>query len=730
MSRISLKALINKGANKQIGLTGFTTALESQLQNFSYSTESASMALSIANESYTKDTGSQSQLEDSLSQLTTALESAIELGYGADGKGAYKQANYEAAVIAGALAGNVNGWINRPVVHALAQEAYTTVIGSLDTSLQGGMDERIKAFEAYDERENRNAALYSIAYNLNASRQNEFGEAFFPTITIAPDNVGYDISVRLIELFDGDLKRDISGAINDFKRNNLIRAQMDHKILQTNLTEITPVYRTETQAHFVPVATIAQRSVLVGRETVTTATLATKARFSLLGISSVPALIAGGLQDSSDAIDPAASLKNIYVKLAGAGADVIKFDVSSMMMNNFVASVQGTNRLMQLQFTNEELLVNKNTKKVDGTNLVTAADVVTDDVIVRLGVTMNGTIDLQSATTEVYGNRVSVNSVKGADGVALSLASGQGKDIADLFIGAEIIGYDLLAYRTNSNRRQRGDQLDTRYWTNRYTVPILAPISVARPVNADSSTDTSDLAALITTTQVRASNNAVSELFRLKGSLSQAVDGRDNTGEYPKIFGVGSHVVRATYVEDTLVMPAQLDSRTSAERTADMQALIRNVVRDMVYQMWIQSGFKAAMEQLYGAGAKNPKVTVGGDQELTRYMMLDGDTRTLGPDFEMNVVSTLDDRMKGQVFIAFTFDDAGSTPNPLNFGNMLWKPEATLVLPITRNGQISKELTVMPSFYHLINCPVLGHLTVSGLGEVATTKVPVATDII
>lgn len=726
MSRLTLKNIIRKNASAGLGLNGFTTALEAQLQNFSYNTEAVNMAKGIARESFTEHEAA--DLSRSLDDLNSALESAIQSS-GMDSK-KYAHAQFEAAKIAGALAGDVRSWINKPVTQAIAQEAYTTVVGMADASLQGGMDERIKAFEAYDERENRNAALYSIAYNLNASRQNDFAEAFFPTITISPDNVGYDISVRLIELFDGDLKRNISGAVDDFKRNNLIRAQMDHKILQTNLTEITPVYRAETQAHFVPVATIAQRTVTVGREEVVTGVLATKARFSLLGIGSVPALIANGLQDSSDAVDPSASLKALYIKTTGAGGDVVKFDVSNMMMNNFVASVQGTNRLMQLQFSNEALLLNKNTKRVDGSALSALADVTTDDVIVYLGVNVTGSIDLQTSTTEVHGNRVSVTAVKQADGTNLSLASGQGKDIADLFIGAEIIGYDLLAYRTNSNRRQRGDQLDTRYWTNRYTVPVLAPISVARPVNSDSSTDTSDLAALISTTQVRASLNAVSELFRLKGALAQAVDGRDSTGEYPKIFGVGSHVVRATYVEASLQIPSQLDSRTSADRTADIQALIRNQVRDVVYQMWIKSGFKAAMDQLFGPGAKNPKVTIGGDQEVTRYMMLDGDTRTLGPDFEMNVVSSVDDRMKGQLFIAFTFDDAGSAPNALQFGNMLWKPEATLVLPITRNGQVSKELTVMPSFFHLVNCPVLGHVSVTGLGAAATSKVAVATDII
>jgi hypothetical protein len=48
---------------------------------------------------------------------------------------------------------------------------------------------------------------------------------------------------------------------------------------------------------------------------------------------------------------------------------------------------------------------------------------------------------------------------------------------------------------------------------------------------------------------------------------------------------------------------------------------------------------------------------------------------------------------------------------------MVWKPELTLVLPISRNGQISKELTVSPSFTHIVNLPVLGVIEVTGITD-------------
>jgi hypothetical protein len=50
------------------------------------------------------------------------------------------------------------------------------------------------------------------------------------------------------------------------------------------------------------------------------------------------------------------------------------------------------------------------------------------------------------------------------------------------------------------------------------------------------------------------------------------------------------------------------------------------------------------------------------------------------------------------IFTFGMFNGQEGVPNPLHFGNMAWKPETTLVLPMPRNGGISKELTVQPSF--------------------------------
>jgi hypothetical protein len=216
---------------------------------------------------------------------------------------------------------------------------------------------------------------------------------------------------------------------------------------------------------------------------VTTSPLKVGARFSLLGISSNDALISNGLQDITDALEPAVSLTKLYVKVtAGGKNDVLEFDVRGNREVNFTNPTQGWARQMNLMFNTSTLLVNKNKKRVDGSALDALAAIASNDVIVNLEALVTGTLDLEEATMEVHAPRLGVKSVQAADGSFLSLTSGLGATIAALFATSSIIGYDQLSYRTNSNRRVRGDVTRTRYYNQQYAVPLLPPISAIHPV--------------------------------------------------------------------------------------------------------------------------------------------------------------------------------------------------------------------------------------------------------
>lgn len=714
-----------KKLKRDATLTGVDKVV-ANIRNYMNQSGSA-ISQSVAQASLSMESISEAQvvgLNSAVESLSYGIESiAKDMG----GLAQLTTAQKDAAQVAGILSGDISSFLRHPVTFNSISTESLTVISN--TGISDAFDARVYAAEAYDEKDNRNAAVYTIAYNMQSARQDEFGETLFPTIVVTPDSVGYSVSIRLVQVYN-DLRRSVTGALDKFSKRNVIRAMIDATILKNDQTRLIPVFRAgQSEDKFVPVSTIPARNILLEGESIPTSPLLMGApAFSLLALSQTDTLLANGTMDSTDAIDPAIALQTLYVKV---GADIMSFNTQNLALSNFVAAPQGLSRAMNLNFSTTSLLVSNQSKRSDGSVLTGAlAGAVSGNLIVRLRVNVTGSINLELGDTEVFANGLRVESVQDSSGNLLDLAAAPALAIVTAVqtaATAQVLGYDLFCYRTNSNRRQRGQLLDTSTFTQQYPVHLRGPISVPRPVTTDGSTDASDLAALITATHVRTSNAAVGALISAANSLSDYVTAADTAGDGPGTLGVARFLVKATYLKTTLDMATAVDSTKSHERASDIQAVLVNQIRDYAYRLYRDSGYKPAADAMAGGIAKPPTVIIATDPVISRYLMVDGDLRTLGGEFDVRVVSTSDNRMSGQIAVTFGAFDGSSdgTPNPLHFGNMAWKPETTTVMPISRGGQVSKELTVQPAFLHVVNLPVLGWITVNNIPAVVASKVAV-----
>lgn len=586
--------------------------------------------------------------------------------------------------------------------------------------------------ESYEEKENKNAALYSVMYNMRASRQGEFGEAFFPTVTLSNDQVGFGVTIRLIQVL-GNFSRDTTGAVTNQNRRNVLEAAVDATVLKNDLTRMVPVHRAGAESNFlidaiVPVSTISNDGVMIS-----TAPLKIGKELSLLSLCQTDEALASGTVDFTDTIEPAVELSAVYLKF---GADVVRVKTLNYQGNNFLAAPQGDSRAMVLNFNTNAVMFKASTKNADGSNLAVLTGLAGSDLIATIGFSVTGNLQTDEVgATSVNATGIRVINVRNSSGDIVShTTAGAAKTLADAIIAGAVVGYDLRAYKTNANRRERGQLMDVRKFTQIYTVPLRGPISVLRPVmEMGTDGDAADLAALVTVTQIRLDNAAVTKLLEARDMLIETIDPRvaPSYGLGPAIMGVGRHIVKASYEARTLDMATDLDSLTSSERAADMRALLINSVRDVVYKLWARSNFKPAADAQAGGVANTPDVIIGTSLELQKYLMVEGDFRLIGPDFNVRLVATTDSRMVDKIAIAFGYFDGNENKvNPLHFGAMAWKPEQTVVLPISRNGQISKELTVQPSFLHVVNCPVLGWINVAGLSDVIAKKVTINSNIV
>ena len=642
----------------------------------------------------------------------------------------FTSAQKDAAVAAAIMGGNIREALRQPAMRAgISTESisYVQPFGITDS-----FEKRSYSAEAYDDRDNQQSMIYSVTYNLQAARQDEFGETLFPTVVVTPDNVGLTIIVRLMNVLN-EFQRDVSGALNQYNKKNILRAFADATILKNESTRIVPVARAGNAANlanFVNPAWIPPAAVMLENQSITTAPLAVGKKFSLLGISQTDTMLANGLMDVTDSIEPAIKLQTFYVHVpAGVGvgmvADTIRFSVQHLPMTTFTPQAQGNTKIMQLTFDTTSVVMSALTKQADGTAISTLGAIATNGYKVRLAVNMSGSVNIETADTVVYGNSLSVASIEDNTGKLLDLTVGAAAALVAAIGTATIIGYELEAWRSNLNRRQRGQMIEQTHYRQVHSVPMRSPLVALHPVTNDGQDDSGELVSLITATHISTSNAAVTALIQASVQMAEWVDARDAQGEAPEVLGAGRFLVRPTYLVDAIDMATAVDSLTATQRFDDMRATIINKIRDMVYRMYSTSEYKAASDSRAGGIGPRPTVIVATDQVLGAYLFVSGDTRVLGNEFDLKVVTTMDTRMHGHLFITFGdfSGDVNAGPNPLHFGTMAWKPEMTVVLPISRGGQISKELSVQPSYLHIVNLPILAHLVITNVPNVLV-KVP------
>lgn len=646
-------------------------------------------------------------LESTFSQLSAALESIGNNTLNIK----YNNAQLEAGVIAGMLAGSPEKFLQRGT-QAVATEGQV-LVGM--PNMGNTLGERSYALEAYDERANKNAAIFSVAWNLQAALQMEFGETLFPTLTLPADNVGLGVEVPLIAVYSG-AEHKVTGSFESFRQKNLLRAAADHTVLHKEATRITPVYRAQAADMFVDQALVAAAPVVLDEETILTAPLAFGKKISLLGISQTESLLALGLMNQTDSIDPAASMSTAYFKF---GADILRFNTLNLPSANFVYTPQQLNRLMTMNFTTTSIVLNKNSKAFNGAALVDLAAIVTNDLTVRLELHISGSINLQTSETTVFANGATIHSVTDATGATLAPTHALVIALKAEIDAGIALGWEPLAYRSNQNRRQRGQLLDTLKYTQLYNVPLRAPIAIHRPVNSDGTQDAADVHALVVATRFWTANEAVTALLQADTMLGEYAGAMDLTGEGPEVLGVGRYFVRPQYLHDTLVVSDSTDSRSSHERAADIQAVLVSRIRDMAYNLYRNSEYKPASDALSGGQAGAPVVIIATDPVLARYINVEGELRTLGGGFDFRIVDTIDKRMKGKIFVTFgVFDENRNVAvNPLNFGNMIWAPELVLTINQSRDNTISRETVVQPRYLFIVNCPILGRIDVSGIPD-------------
>ena len=587
--------------------------------------------------------------------------------------------------------------------------------------------------EAFDGQKISNAVYFSLAYNLGAARQDEFGETFFPTITIDPLQSGISVSIEYTSLAK-EFSRSINGTPDKLDRTPIIKALYDNTIFATDKNKLVPVFReSDNKAFFLEDHKFVDQST--GSD-ITTAPLLFGKEVSLLGISQTDELLAKGVMDNTDALDRTLNIEKIFFSMANnddSKTDIFAIDASLYPFSNFIANPQDHFKAMILNFKNDSIVINLSALKTakggtsevltEATNSGTYANykLVFEIAVAGDANTESSNVELQAVKFQLREIRNAANEVVAESDSAYTAL----KAYADK---AKLVGYTLEAYRTNSNIRTRGRLVTNDAYNHVYSVPLRSGVTALFPVNNATGTDNDagTLTSQVMVAGVITSAYAVKKLTDFAAALNSAA--ANNILENTQFEGVSRFLVNPWFRATNFELSSVVDSIQSADRDEDIRAALRLKIKNEVLDMYTHSNYGAAFEILRGNLGGNIGVIIGTDPRLKSLLVKDDSTFSLGDNFEAKVVSTLNPLVAGKIFVTFGVFDANrnTTPNPLNFGNCVWSPTINFEITKTHNGAVSRELHNNPRFAHFVNLPILSVFNVTDV-QAVFSKLPVHT---
>lgn len=646
----------------------------------------------------------------------------------------FTDAQLDAGAVALMAAGNPIAYTARAmaVQNVQSMEGVQVYDGSFSSQGAWLTSESKIDMQAFDDRALQPNLGFNVIFNMAAARQDEFGETFYPTLVTTPDQNGVAFSLRKI-MFYNEVRHSLSGKPTNFNMLNLLDAFVDASLLSQPLIEAIPYFVTgnaENNANFVDPLVIAPFPVVANGATFDTSALAIGREIDLLGLSQNPGVSPTGTFDSFDSLDHRLALKNLYLRVTNAAAttSVIPVNVSGLNRIQYLKSQEGLDREVVLNFYTVDIPLTGSTLDIAGAAapaLAYLAAPTRNNWIVRLKFAVNGRGNLQFGTVQAVASQVTIESVWRDEGnhtltqvVDPALIAALKADL----VGMDIIGYTLTARRANINRRTMGILVNTQEINEIHTIPLGTPITANNPVTQ---TQTStDITAPVTAARVINSNNAVTKIIEYASQLSALKFSYDRKTIVPNVQGIARNIIRPFYEKNTFDAATAINSIKSQDRSLDFSAALIDRIREIVYRMYRESAYQPALDAMLGHTGEKPMVIIGTDPVIARHLIVPGDTRLASIGFESQVVTSMDSRMYGKIFITLT-RQGNKAGEPLTFGCMPWMPELAATTQITRNGSTTIETTVQPRSLHINLTPLLIEIDVVNLATAIGNSLPV-----
>ena len=457
----------------------------------------------------------------------------------------------------------------------------------------------------------------------------------------------------------------------------------------------------------------------------------------LLGLSQ--GSIAGFTGDlgSEDQIANGARVKNIYVEVENTAGvkSIVKFNLRNLGRTAFLGALEGMDMDTVLNFINKQLPLTAETRDIDGNLALALAHLrvpAYEDHILHFGINVTANLNLETGLVNVnpaFGNlakyAIRVNSngiaVRENDDVVITALKAGIKSIT-------LCGWDPDMMRTNFNLRQRGPLCGSIERHERFVVRLNSPVSAVAPLTETRTT--SDFVAPITAVRIRNDNDAITHMFANHDALMAHTASFDNTLPRPDIKALGRWVMNPFADHIKVNMLDLITTTRSKNVSEDFRYAFGNLVREVIFRGLRRSLYETSLRLQTGVDGAKPTIIVGTNPVLAKHLNVKDSAGWLGDNFPYDVVieSHEDRRLGGlednthEVFIGLSIP--GSQWSPHNNGHFLYIPELVTTVTTQRNGGTNRELIVMSRCEHIGLCPWSVRISLTGVSEAFTTKIP------
>lgn len=665
-----------------------------------------------------------------ISGAQTFLSSELTANAVDAGLEAFNDQQLAAGAIAATIVGDLPGY--QRALQSRSAEAstkgYQTVSGGRYGSANPKQGYGTEAFEQAQDFVPQQAQ--TIEYNIKAAKQDPVGEAFFPTTTLTANDIGLDVKIP-IDIVEPFIKHKATGEVTDWQRKKLINTLRDPSILRNDAIKLLP-YKPADRSNDAKFVAGTEFTEVQGGEDLPTAALKPGLRIGFLGLCSTPSLVQNGVMDHTDQIDNNVRLQYVWIKVSNAGGttELFRLRTDNMDRSTFQKTQEGDKFQTSLDFDAPAYQLTAGQKTLAGTASVLLAPLTANTQTVGIALKINGTLNHEkgdlvvNALEQPHVSRVYDNTAREDVTNTATVKA----EIAKLTF--EFAGYYVKANLRNSNFRTREQRIDRKTDVYKYMVQLGAPITAVAPATNDwGPVEAVAVEQLSTATYARNSAMAISRLLdyvdsmRASGIANNALWQRFDENS---VEGVGKAVVDAWFGEGDYNIKDLVNSTASHMRREDISEQLLNIIRNYAYRMNAESGYNVAIGLLYNE--QQPTLLIGTDNIIAQYLMEVGDLRTAGISFKVVVVTSNNIEMKGKVIMTLSRMKSGGL-DLCTFGMHLWVPEIVATVKIMRNGNYIQETMVQPRNLHVVVCPIIAALTISGLDEAYTgsINIPVTT---